>query len=183
MLIGISDGGPRRQGLVDLLAECHGRIRRFVALAADAARRTDAPEAQVRAACADVTRYFTEALPLHVADEEESLLPRLRGRAPEVDQALARMAEQHAAHGPALARFLGAVADVARDPADAAARERLAPLAGALADSFEAHLSLEETTIFPAIDAHLTAAERAEIVAELRQRRAPSTGAPRSPGT
>ncbi len=183
MLIRISDGSPRRQGLVDLLAECHGRIRRFVALAADAARRPDAPEAQVRAACADVARYFSEALPLHVADEEESLLPRLRGRAPEVDQALARMAEQHAAHGPLLARFLGAVADVARAPADAAACERLASLADALAESFEGHLGLEETAIFPAIDAHLTAAERAEVVAELRRRRAPRQGAPQSSAT
>ena len=30
-------------------------------------------------------RYFSEALPLHVEDEEQSLLPRRRGRTPELD--------------------------------------------------------------------------------------------------
>src|SRR5690606_15926791 len=65
--------------LVDLLGECHARIRRFVELAHEAAIRMDAPVEQVIQACADVERYFVEALPLHVADEEESIAPRLKG--------------------------------------------------------------------------------------------------------
>src|SRR5690606_33889983 len=67
------------QDLVDLLDECHQRIRRFLALAGEAAAHRGAPSSETAQACADVERYFKEALPLHVADEEESITPRLRG--------------------------------------------------------------------------------------------------------
>src|SRR5687768_5521196 len=82
------------QDLVELLGECHERIRGFVALARRAATLRHVPADQIARACADVERYFSEALPLHVADEEESIAPRLRGLSPEVDDALAVMVQQ-----------------------------------------------------------------------------------------
>lgn len=172
MLIGISarrNDEPR--DLVDLLGECHVRIRRFVELAHEAAIRTDAPVDQVSQACADVERYFVEALPLHVADEEESIAPRLKGLSPEVDHALDVMTRQHQEHSPTLAGLLSASARVRTEPSNQGARDDLAKAAKALKLEFEEHLTLEETVIFPAIRGLLPHETRALIVDELRGRR------------
>ena len=64
------------EDLVSLLLECHHRIRGFSALGVELGTRADLPAADVVQGCERVERYFGEALPLHVADEEESLLPR-----------------------------------------------------------------------------------------------------------
>lgn len=166
--------GQRRKDpadLVDLLLECHERIRSFVDLAQLAATRADLSQADVTDACARVERYFTQALPLHVRDEEDSILPRLRGRDPEVDQALESMAAQHGEHAPGLRALLAASAALGQAPADADARRALASASTALAREFDAHLSLEEDVIFPALRRLLPAAALAEIVDELRARR------------
>lgn len=157
--------------LVDLLAECHARIRRFVELAYEAAIRTDAPVDQVIQACADVERYFVEALPLHVTDEEESIAPRLRGMSSEVDHALDLMTRQHQEHSPTLAGLLSASARVRADPSHRGARDELAKAAKALKIEFDEHLTLEETVIFPAIRGLLSHETRDLIVDELRGRR------------
>src|SRR5690606_18929577 len=69
----------RSERLTEMLADCHARIRSFIALAI-AAGEQQAPPEEVAAACARVERYFVQAFPLHVRDEEDSVLPRLRGR-------------------------------------------------------------------------------------------------------
>ncbi len=164
---------PGGESLVESLAACHQRIRRFVELAAviaspDAARR---PARELGEAAAAVHRYFAIALPLHVADEDLSLTPRLVGRDPVVDAALARLAVEHADHEPALARLCELTSALAADPArHAALGPVLAPLAAELRAGFEAHLALEEAVVFPAV-AGLPAADQAAIVRELRDRR------------
>jgi hypothetical protein len=62
--------GARTTGndVVDMLAACHERIRTFSTMACAIASGGD-----VREAAAAVRRYFAEAYPLHVADEEELL--------------------------------------------------------------------------------------------------------------
>ena len=55
-------------GLVELLEACHQRIRHFIGLCNEVARRGDVPTAETAQACADAARYFREALPLHVAE-------------------------------------------------------------------------------------------------------------------
>lgn len=157
--------------LIDLLGECHGRIRRFIALAREAAARTDAPSGQVIEACAEVERYFRQALPLHVADEEESIAPRLHGLSAEVDRALGAMEEQHQRHAAKLAVFLRALAEVRGDPRDTTRREPLARAAQDLETEFEEHLSLEETVIFPAIRQFFSHETQTLILDELRRRR------------
>jgi len=161
----------RSPDLVALLLACHARIRHFVALALRVATEDDAPVNEVAAACAMVRRYFTQALPLHVADEEESITPRLRGLSSEVDEALAAMASQHREHEPLLAAFLAAVEDAERDPRDEATKARLLERARALDAAFTEHLELEEAVVFPAIAGELSPETRAEIIAELRRRR------------
>ncbi len=174
MLIGISaQRKDEARDLVDLLGECHVRIRRFVELAHEAAIRTDAPADQVSQACADVERYFIEALPLHVADEEESIAPRLKGLSPEVDRALDDMTHQHQQHSPTLAELLRASAKVRAQPNHPGTRDDLAKVAKDLQIEFEEHLTLEETVIFPAIRGLLPRETRDLIVDELRKRRQP----------
>src|SRR5512132_579542 len=96
---------------VGLLLECHDRIRSFLALARRVAQAGPAERDGVAEAAARVRRYFAEALPLHARDEEESILPRLRGREPAVDAELAAMEREHREHGPPLAALVAACAE------------------------------------------------------------------------
>lgn len=169
-------GAPKREDFVGLMLECHERIRAFSALAVEVARRADLPAGELVEACARCERYFTEALPRHVADEEESLLPRLRGHSAAVDEALAVMHAQHDEHRPLLADVLEALRDVRLSSGDAVVRARLAPLAERLRHDFDAHLGLEERVLFPAVTATWTSAQSARAVEELRARR--GVGAP-----
>jgi iron-sulfur cluster repair protein YtfE (RIC family) len=162
---------PRPEGLVGLLLECHERIRSFGALAQAIGRQGGAPD-ELREACARCRRYFAEALPLHVADEEESILPLLRGKDPTLDAALGTMHVQHEEHAPVLAQLLEELDRVHGNPGDDAARARLAELAAHLMDAFEAHLANEETVIFPKLATLLSPDEQNTIIVELRERRA-----------
>lgn len=167
--------GPHPRGdaggdsLAGLLAACHERIRRFSAMAtALAASPTAAAPADVADTARAIRRYFAEALPLHLADEEESLLPRLRGHDPALDAALARMHAEHRDHQPLVDAVIAACDAIA---AGAAAPATLAAPAAALAAATESHLAAEEATIAPAVAA-LPADVQATIVTELRARRA-----------
>jgi len=100
--------GPPNESadIVDLLVACHDRIRFFIDLAERLAEITDASPQEIREAAARVVRYFSESLPLHIADEEESILPRLAGREPMLDRTLETMCYEHDAHEPQLERLL-----------------------------------------------------------------------------
>lgn len=170
--------GRRAPGPADLLGHllaCHERIRNFVALAVKAGSTAGRDE-EVIEACAAVERYFERALPLHVQDEEQSILPRLQGRRIEVDTALRTMEDQHRAQGPLIDDLLAASRSVRRSPGGAAGRERLRVAAVQLAAEFEPHLAIEERIIFPAISL-LGAEAQAQIRDEQRARRdaVPST--------
>jgi iron-sulfur cluster repair protein YtfE (RIC family) len=171
MLITIGQKRPAADDLNGLLSDCHERIRSFVALARAVAEQVDLPDAEVVEACSRAERYFVEALPLHVSDEEESIVPRLRGRSPDVDRALQRMHEQHINHEPELRALLDALSAMRQSPRDAPQRADLIVAANALSHSFTEHLVLEETVVFPAIARLLPAVTQAEIMEELRARR------------
>ncbi len=172
MLISIGKS-PKAEALdlVDVLLECHERIRRFTSMARAVAERADLPADEAIEACARVERYFGEALPLHVCDEEQSVLPRLRGVEPELDRALATMAEQHASHEPKLDALERASAAVRAAPGDPRLRAALADAARELEREFDEHLALAESIVFPAIRRLLPVPAQAEIIAELRLRR------------
>ena len=74
---------PISEDAVDLLLSCHYRIRHFTALAARLAEATAAPPDQIEQTAASVARYFRIALPLHKADEDGSIYPRLCQAAPQ----------------------------------------------------------------------------------------------------
>lgn len=167
--------GPAKEGdLFDSLAACHQRIRSFIELARVVAERADASPPEIADACVRVARYFREALPLHVADEEQSILPRLSD--PKVGegclQALRTMHQEHDDHVAPLAELVAACELLGAEPTENEARRRLGELVVSLQEAFERHLVLEETHIFPALRQHLTDADRAAIADEMRARRA-----------
>jgi len=166
-------GGTAAPGdAVDLLLECHERIRSFLALSRRIAEAGPAEVAAVPEAAARVRRYFTQALPLHARDEEDSILPRLRGLDSAVDEALEEMTREHAEHESPLAELVGACEELARDPGRHAA---LAPIVGRataeLERHFAAHLEREEKIIFPAMRRLLDRSVDERIVREIRARR------------
>jgi len=160
---------------VELLLECHVRIRWFLELAGRLAAARDPPPEEVAAAAARVHRYFTQALPLHARDEEESLLPRLRGRDSTVDRELEVMRREHDEHAGPLGRLTGLCAALAAEPGRLAEMAPAVGLAGSLlASLFAVHLDREERVIFPAVRRSLNVAEDARLAAEMRARRAPA---------
>lgn len=165
---------PPAEDVVDLLLECHARIRSFTELALRLASARSLPPEEVAEAARSVRRYFQEALPLHALDEEESVLPRLAGRDPGLDGALADMRREHAEHGEVLGRVVALCAELEAEPARHAERtDELARAAEALRLHFDRHLAPEEATIFPAIRRLVPEEERRRILEELRARRAP----------
>ena len=163
--------------LIDLFLECHQRIRTFARIAEEVGRRRDLTTAEVIDSCQRCERYFTEALPLHVEDEEKSLSPRLRGAGREVEEALVTMHAQHLEHEPLLQVLLASLRDVQGDPSLGQHRQRLMSAAAHLVGEFEKHLALEERIIFPAVLSHVPGDVQQRILEELRaRRRSPASG-------
>lgn len=159
--------------LNDLLLGCHQRIRHFIAVASKLAHAQGASPQEIQGAAESVYRYYAVSLPLHEADEEDSLRPRLSSVAdPKVQHALAAMHDQHMAIDDLLERLLPLLRLVGNNPdvlADAGGE--MCSITSALAQMFDAHLQMEEEVIFPAVGAHLGEQDRAELVREMRDRR------------
>lgn len=163
--------GPRSQpeDLVDLLAECHARIRKFLGMAHALGVTPKLSDDEARAIAGNVRKYFAVAFPHHVADEDELIAPRLIGKG--VDNILIQMHRDHVRHADSIALLVGLCDRVERDPRELPACRDELVRAAALATSFlEPHLELEERVLFPAIRA-LPAAIRDAIRGDMRQRR------------
>jgi hypothetical protein len=157
--------------VVGRLADCHARIRRFLrdarglaTGAGDAARRRESARA--------VLTYFRIALPLHEADEDASVAPRLERRSVGLARALLARMDEHGAIDVAVDLLAEDWALWAGegDPShvvDLASHRRLLET---LDVAMETHLELEEREIFPAI-ATLPEGERRAIVIEMQERR------------
>lgn len=165
--------GARRDSLdvIDLLLDCHTKIRRFIGIAQRMAGATSSNLDDIRTAAGGIARYFAVAFPLHVADENELLLPRLVGRFAHTDRALSYMREDHADHAALVDSLTKLCVGVRDEP------QRLAELApelrtvlAELAPLVEQHLAMEEADIFPVLR-FLAADEKQAIVAAMRQRR------------
>jgi hemerythrin-like domain-containing protein len=134
----------------------------------------EVPPEQIVEAAASVLRYFTVALPLHSADEDASVAPRLLALTLPVDirDAVKGMTAQHDTLHETIRELSIGWAEVARDAA--ALHEfapTLAPKSATLDTLFGVHLAMEESTIFPAIRALLPEHERNAILNEIRARR------------
>jgi len=159
--------------IVDLLIDCHDRVRSFIVLLRRFGEASELPPAQVADAAERLRRYFRIALPLHSRDEEESVLPRLKGLDAQLDEQLEAMCNEHDAHEPVIEALLKACDRLVAEPArHAEMRDELRALAVELERLFAEHIQREEWVIFPAVQARLDLATRNEMVRELRARRA-----------
>jgi iron-sulfur cluster repair protein YtfE (RIC family) len=158
---------------LELLAACHVRIRHFAAAAVKLAHAQAATPEELQMSAAGAYRYFTVSLPLHEADEEDTLRPRLDAVADDrVLHALTAMHDQHQAIDELIERLLPLLLLVERNPAaihDAGAE--MCSLTHGLQELFAAHLKLEEEVIFPAIRDLLPQNEQAAMLQEMKQRR------------
>ena len=171
-MISIGTKPPDVPDIVTALLDCHERIRRFVKVALAIGTEPEAEDAEVVEAAERIERYFRDALPRHVQDEDETLLPRLiEVGGTDLHDALDAMEQEHEAHEPLIARLLDALGSVREDPASPACRAAVGAAATPLEIAFESHLRLEEEVIFPAIRAHVSPVERAAMLAEHRARR------------
>lgn len=157
-----------------LLLGCHARIRHFTGLAAKLAR-LDTPISLVPEAAASVHRYYTQALPLHEADENESVYPRLEAalRAAVVEQpklaaANQAMVDQHRVLNQLICQLVPQWFELQAHPGGASAT---AGLAAQLQQAWEQHLEMEESVIFPALERFLSLEDRAAIRQEMVERR------------
>lgn len=159
---------------IDLLVECHGRIRQFTKIALRLANAKGVDEGEIREAASKLIRYFTIALPLHSEDEETSLHGRLfEAEAPlEVKEAIERMVEEHGPIHATIDELVGLWKALLENPSRLAEHE--APLrqgAEELARLFDEHLAKEESIVFPAARQYLRPEALREILEEMRARR------------
>jgi hemerythrin-like domain-containing protein len=157
---------------IDLLLECHTRIRTFTAVALRLGQDASLDDAAILDGARSVARYFTLALPLHEQDEEASILPRLKGRSPQLDESLGRMTRDHKVHKPHVQGVILACEGLLATPARAPSlRASLAEHARALLTHWSSHLVEEEIVLFSAVRSALSAGEQAAILLEIRRRR------------
>ncbi len=148
---------------------CHARIRTFCDGLSRMAALSDLGDPRVPASAAQAHRYFSIALPLHAADEDRSLAPRLHAVAPDCDGLMEALARDHAQIDQCLLRLnpmLEALSQGEIVPVEAL-REQVDTLRGILLP----HIEREERELFPRCVA-LSEADRHEILTELFARRA-----------
>ena len=168
---GPEQAAGRTEDAASMLLGCHQRIRHFTELALRLVGNSAAPPDERATAVQSVLRYYTEALPLHEADENDSLHPRLRRALPEgaLAEANEAMVQQHTEIDALIARLVPAWRELERDPQHPQAdllqqTERLQQL-------WASHLQLEEEQVIPAMQRYLRPDELREIEAEMRARR------------
>jgi hemerythrin-like domain-containing protein len=165
--------GQRTQhaDLVDLLAECHTRIRRFLALAAALADDRLTSESESRSIAGEIRRYFVSAFPHHVADEDRLIAPHLTGKTAKLDETLAQFHSDHEPLADAIALLVGICTEIEREPRRLPLQAASLRHATALVKRcLEPHLEIEERELFPAVRA-LGAETQAAIRTAMRQRR------------
>jgi len=164
---------PKTEDAADLLTGCHDRIRHFTGAAVRLAHAQGATADDISQTASRVHRYYTVSLPLHEADEEDTLQPRLAAIADEkTSHALTAMHEQHQAIDELLERLLPLLVLVMNKPENLhAVAGEMCSITRALDEAFRAHLQMEEEVIFPAIRASLPEDVREAMAGEMRARR------------
>ena len=166
---------PESKDAAELLLACHQRIRHFSGVAVKLAHGHGATEPEIAQAADSLHRYFSIALPLHEADENLSLHPRLRSAVPEGElagPAADAMLDQHMAIDELVERLIPLWVLLKSAPARLPELSaEMCSLSKRLSEIFDAHLKLEEETIFPAMRKYLSASDLSDIVSEMQDRR------------
>jgi len=159
----------------DMLEACHQRVERSLDLLERLIAHIDANghDASSRSAASDVLRYFDIAAPHHHEDEERHVFPVVLATSRDADmrETVNRLHADHLRMDELWAR-LRLVLQSWRDADPApAVTESDRKLAADFAQSYAAHIPLEENLIYPAAKAVLSADRLAEIGAEMAARR------------
>jgi hemerythrin-like domain-containing protein len=163
-----------QEDAITLLLGCHDRIRHFTEVADRLNLNERSPAADRKQAASTVLRYYEIALPLHEADENDSIYPRLQRALPpgELADANQAMIDQHTEIDALVAQLLPMWRTIAADPAQ---QEKLSAALGnrvqRLKQLWTSHLRLEEEVVIPAMRRFLSQQDLAAIEAEMRARR------------
>lgn len=163
---------PSPDSPASMLLDCHARIRTYADLAVDMTRPTDAPDTELAEAATRVHRYFTIALPLHVADEDDSIAPRLEPLLPrELEDLMHQLELEHADIERRLEWLVPRWYALSRTPRPARARlgELMEP-SRELRQVLDAHLAVEEANFLPSL-ALLPRELESAVLREMRGRR------------
>lgn len=159
---------------IELLLACHGKVRRFAALALrlrDHLATTGpdtGPDAQAREAAQAILRYFNIAAPLHHDDEELDLFPALRRLGqPDLNAGMDALEAEHAELATLWASLGPWLNAIAEGHAHATPES-----VDAFAARYVAHAQREEDEIYPGA-VHLTPDQVGRISAAMVQRRTP----------
>lgn len=159
---------------VALLLACHARIRQNLRLAQRLVDAVSPSVTEIVEAASSLIRYFGQALPLHILDEDVTLCAALQKQwLPEsCVQALATMREEHLVIEPSIAAALAAWRQLTADPLLLhGLRESLQLQTLRLTALLEAHLEAEERLIFPVVSQVLSTEEQKAVAEEIRARR------------
>lgn len=158
----------------EMLAACHDRVRRSLALLGRLVEHIDAHghDSQSRSAAADVLRYFDLAAPLHHQDEERHVFPLLADSGDAaLMAAVATLRSDHARMETLWAGLRTVLTGWARpnstDTIDAPVRQQVQ----AFERVYTAHLQTEEGLVLPAARARIGATGLAAMSADMEQRR------------
>lgn len=163
-----------QEDAITLLLGCHDRIRHFTEVADRLNFNPQSPAADRQQAASTVLRYYEVALPLHEADENDSVYPRLQKALPPGELAAANqaMVEQHTEIDALIAELLPLWRTIADDPGQ---QEKLSAALGhrvqRLKQLWTSHLRLEEELVIPAMRRFLSQQDLGAIEAEMRARR------------
>ena len=154
---------------IGVLRACHRRMERQLATLSRLCRHLpeNHADADARTAAAAIMRYFDTAAANHHADEEATLLPRLRGARPDLAGLCSEIERDHVALGERWQRLRPRLAAVA------VGRSGFLPLreVEAFRADYAAHIAKEEATLLPRAKEALDEAMLAEIGEEMAARR------------
>ena len=163
-------GRALRTDIIEELLLAHVELRQLICLASSLA------SSSATATAADAARRICEFIDsdycLHIADEEQTLRPRLVGRHAVVDDALVVMLRDHFRIAATLARLRGLCSLVANEPTMLHTHRFALDLAvGELARHVERHHAHEESIVFPAVRRLLEAGQVDDMLQEMVDRR------------
>ena len=154
---------------IGVLCACHRRMERQLATLSRLCRHLPQHHADeaARTAAAAIMRYFDVAAANHHADEEATLLPRLRSVRPDLGALCAEIERDHVVLGRGWFRLRPRLAAIA------VGRSGYLPVreVEAFSAGYHAHIAKEEDRLLPQARAALDQALLAEIGEEMAARR------------
>lgn len=155
ILLSMTDAEPTAVRETVLVHNLH---RRVSTLLAEAAARLSAPAG----ALAEVRDFLVAQLRHHHESEDDLLWPKIAAMEPSAADGLANLSEEHE-------RLDAALDAVAAAPVNGPDRTELATVAAALRDLVHTHMAHEELLLLPALRAHISEADWADIARQVTE--------------